>query len=131
MSARTQSVVNANKQTVIKWDPTADLECLLLSYLKNQSVYRAQYQNMLIYADWAKKQGLTATDTRINWVAQTHAGENHVIQYQVLAPRYYVAIQKDEHVFTDLNNVDLLTSLTMISSNSWQRSAKSLSKSNT
>ncbi len=69
-------------------------EYLILTYLRYEPVYAELYEEVLIFADWAKRQGNIAKDTGIDLVAITYTGETHAFQC-----KFYVAdhrIQKKD-----------------------------------
>ena len=56
-------------------------EDLIIAYLRNEASYKELYSQVWTYADWAREQDLTATDTGIDLVAKTNGtDEIHAIQ---------------------------------------------------
>lgn len=78
----------------------AYFEKLILCYLKNEASYRDLYSDVWMYADWAKRQGVSAQDTGIDLVAETHTGECHAIQCKLYAADYTLQKRDIDSFFT-------------------------------
>jgi predicted helicase len=76
-------------------------EELMLRYFAFEPQYRDLYAEIRTYADWAKSQGLPATDTGIDLVATTRGtGEFHAIQCKLYATDYVLQKKDIDSFFT-------------------------------
>jgi len=75
-------------------------EELILCYLCHEASYRDLYNQVLMYPDWAKLQGLDGRDTGIDLVAITYTGEHHAIQCKLYAEDYRLQKADIDSFFT-------------------------------
>ncbi len=75
-------------------------EDLILTYLRHEPVYAELYEEVLTFADWAKRQGNIARDTGIDLVAITYTGETHAFQCKFYAADHRIQKKDIDSFFT-------------------------------
>jgi len=76
-------------------------EELIRIYLRNEAAYKDLYEQVWMYADWAREHSFHARDTGIDLVAKTQGtGEFHAIQCKLYAPDYKLQKKDIDSFFT-------------------------------
>jgi predicted helicase len=80
----TQLIALLNKYRFLsntEWEKGTYFEKLIQCYLQNEPSYTDLYNDVWMYADWAKADGKKAQDTG----TKTHTGELHAVQFRMHA----------------------------------------------
>lgn len=99
-------------------------EELICTYLRNEATYRDLYDQVWMYSDWAKEQGLDKRDTGIDLVAKTQGtGEYHAIQCKLYATDYRVQKKDIDSFFTASGKRPFSHRVIVTTTNSWSEHA--------
>lgn len=99
-------------------------EELIAKFLTTEARYRDLYTRVLPYRDWARQNGLNATDTGIDLVAETVTGEAHAIQCKFYARDYRVQKPDIDSFFTASGNKRFTHRIIVATTNNWSEHAE-------
>ena len=100
-------------------------EKLIICYFKNEASYKDLYNNVWLYSDWAKEQGLDARDTGIDLVAQTAGtGEFHAIQCKLYAEDHRLQKKDIDSFFTASGKKPFTHRIIVCTTNDWSEHAE-------
>ncbi|MBK3468724.1 DEAD/DEAH box helicase [Pseudomonas sp. MF6776] len=100
-------------------------EELICAYLRNEATYRDLYDQVWMYSDWAKEQGLDGRDTGIDLVARTQGtGEYHAIQCKLYAEDYRVQKKDIDSFFTASGKAPFSHRIIVTTTNNWSEHAE-------
>lgn len=101
-------------------------EELIRAYLRNEATYRDLYDQVWMYFEWAKDQGLDGRDTGIDLVARTRGtGEYHAIQCKLYAEDYRVQKKDIDSFFTASGKAPFSHRVIVTTTNNWSEHAES------
>ncbi len=75
-------------------------ENLIQAYLRNEPAWRDRLSRVWTYAEWAKRQGITAKDTGIDLVAESPLGETFAVQCKFYEPDQVISKAEIDSFFT-------------------------------
>ncbi|WP_448090713.1 DEAD/DEAH box helicase [Pseudomonas azerbaijanoccidentalis] len=100
-------------------------EELICAYLRNEATYRDLYDQVWMYSEWAKVQGLDCRDTGIDLVARTQGtDEYHAIQCKLYAEDYRVQKKDIDSFFTASGKAPFSHRIIVTTTNNWSEHAE-------
>lgn len=99
-------------------------ERLIKDYLTHEACYKDLYEQVWMYADWARDQGLNAQDAGIDLVARTFTGEIHAIQCKLYAEDYRLQKQDIDSFFTASGKKPFTHRIIVATTNQWSHHAE-------
>ena len=104
-------------------------EELIRTYFRHEPVYQDLYREVWLYADWAKEHGatygLSAKDTGIDLVAQTHGTEEfHAIQCKCYDEGHRVRKAEIDSFFTASGQKPFTHRIIVTTTNDWSENAE-------
>lgn len=104
-------------------------EELIRTYFRHEPVYQDLYRDVWLYADWAKEHGatygLSAKDTGIDLVAQTHGTEElHAIQCKCYDEGHRVRKAEIDSFFTASGQKPFTHRIIVTTTNDWSENAE-------
>ena len=95
-------------------------EELILCYFRNEPKYRDLYEEVWMYADWAREQGKNARDTGIDLVARTRdTNQYHAIQCKLYSEDHRVRKSDIDSFFTESGKRPFQHRIIVASTNNW------------
>ncbi len=99
-------------------------ERLIRCYFKNEPCYEDLFTDVWMYADWARKHGLPASDAGIDLVARTHTDELVAIQCKLYAEDHTLQKKDIDSFFTASGKSRFARRIIVSSTNQWSRPAE-------
>ncbi|MGY0503969.1 DEAD/DEAH box helicase [Luteimonas sp. e5] len=100
-------------------------EELIRTYLRHEPTYQDLYAEVLLWSDWAKREGKDARDTGIDLVAITRdTGEVHAIQCKLYAEDHRVTKKDIDSFFTASGKRPFARRLIVTTSTNWSEHAE-------
>lgn len=100
-------------------------EQLTQGYLQNEPYYRDLYTEVLMYSDWAKKNGRDGRDVGIDLVATTNKGDVHAVQCKLYAEDYTLQKSDIDSFFTASGQKPFAHRIIVSTTNHWSVHAES------
>lgn len=124
MSALISLLDHYRNASVTEREKGTYFEELICTYLRNEATYRDLYEQVWVYSDWAKEQGLDGRDTGIDLVAKTQGtGEYHAIQCKLYAEGYRVQKKDIDSFFTASGKKPFTHRIIVATTNDWSEHA--------
>jgi predicted helicase len=99
-------------------------EKLIRDYLTNEASYKDLYEQIWMFADWAKENGQNAQDAGIDLVAKTFTGELHAVQCKLYAEDYRLQKSDIDSFFTASGKKPFTHRLIVATTDKWSHHAE-------
>lgn len=124
MSALISLLDHYRNASVTEREKGTYFEELICTYLRHEATYSDLYEQVWVYSDWAKEQGLDGRDTGIDLVAKTQGtGEYHAIQCKLYAEGYRVQKKDIDSFFTASGKKPFTHRIIVATTNDWSEHA--------